>query len=335
MNRHSIITTLTLIALLALGLSASAQSDDLLIVALNMDDVITLDPARAFESTNLTVFHAVYETLLVTPAEDLSRIDPNLAESYEISDDGLVYTFHLDKNAKFASGNPVTAEDVRFSWTRLQNIKAIRPSRDRFGRQSIEAVDDGTVKVTLAAPFPAFASVVTAPAMSILDSQIAKEHGATDAADADTTDTAKEWLDQNSAGSGPFILIGWSPNSEITMVRNESYWKGPVGLAGVTLKAVTDASTKLQLVERGDADIAQGIDADTAQQVKDKPGLELTIGQSLNLFYLALSPSDFFNLHCQISECARPSPTPSTTTASSTTCCKATRIVPPRRCLSA
>jgi peptide/nickel transport system substrate-binding protein len=285
---------LVLLLLLALlGASVRAADAPTLIVAGNLNDVITLDPARASESTNLTVHHATYDTLLEINADDLTKVVPDLADSYTVSDDGLVYTFKLHPGVKFISGNPVTAEDVRFSWTRLKNMKSgVAFYTDTIAK--IEVVDDLTLKVTQTAPFPAFPTVVTAPAMSVTDSKVIKEHGGTDAEDADKTDTAKDWLDQNSAGSGPFTLTKWTPNDEIVMVANPDYWKGAPALGGVTLKNVNDASSALQLVQRGDADVAQGIDADTAEQAKADSNLKLNLGQSLNIFYLAMSPSDYF-----------------------------------------
>lgn len=298
MKKPGLIVVLVLALLLsglAGGVPIRAQGDDILIVATLLDDVITLDPGRAFESTNLTVHHATYDTLLEIRPDDLTTVVPSLAESYEVSDDGLVYTFRLREGLQFASGNPITAEDVRFSWTRLKNLKG-NPSFYADPIASIEVVDDLTVRVTLGEPFPAFPSVVTAPAMSILDSQLVIEHGGSDAENADEVDAAKDWLDQNSAGSGPFILTGWVPNSEITMVRNENYWRGAPALAGVTLRDVNDSTTALQLLERGDVDVAQNIDKDLAGQVTDNPDLALEIGQTLNITYVAMSPSDTFGL---------------------------------------
>src|SRR5262249_20962847 len=146
------------------------------------------------------------------------------------------------------------------------------------------------------ARYPAFATVVTAPAMSILDSKVVKEHGATDAADADSSDTANDWLSQNSAGSGPFILTGWSPESEITLVRNDNYWQTPAALSAVTLRNVNDSTTALQQLQRGDVDLVDSLDKDLAGQVQSDTSLKTAIGQTLNITYLAMSPSDSFNL---------------------------------------
>jgi peptide/nickel transport system substrate-binding protein len=288
---------LLLLALLVLLVGAvsiapiAAQGDNTVIVAQDVQDVITLDPARAYEVTNLTIFHAVYETLINVPADDLTALEPGLAESWDVSDDGLVYTFHLVPGVTFTSGNPMTAEDVRFSWMRLKNVKG-NPSFYADAIASIDVIDDLTLQVTLSAPTPAFLSIVTVPAMSVTDSVVVKEHGGTDAADADTTDTAEEWLGQNSAGTGPFILTSWTPNTTVTMVRNENYRLGPAKLAGVTLQQVNDSTTAIQQLQRGDLDIVYNFEKDLADQVSADANLQLLSGNSLNISYLAMSPAE-------------------------------------------
>ncbi|MDZ4767128.1 MAG: ABC transporter substrate-binding protein [Chloroflexota bacterium] len=279
---------LALLATFALAGGVFAQADTLVFATL-LDDVITLDPGRAYETTNLTIHHATYETLLEIRADDLTTVVPLLASSYSVSDDGLTVTFTLDPAARFASGNPITAEDVRFSWMRLKNIKG-NPSFYADAVAAIDTPDAQTVVVTLSAPTPAFPTIVTAPAMSVLEKAVVVANGGTDAADADTTDTANDWLSQNSAGSGPFILTGWTPETEITLVRNDNYWREPASLSAVTLRNVNDASTALQLLERGDVDIYENVDKDLAEQIQANPDLQLVFGQTLNLTYLALSP---------------------------------------------
>lgn len=290
MKKISLLFVCLTMLLLTVG-PIAAQDNDILIFATNTDDLITLDPGWAYESTNLTIHHACYDTLLNVDTADLTKIVPNLAESYEMSDDGLTYTFHLREGVEFASGNPFTAEDVRFSWTRLINLKG-NPSFYADPIASIEVIDDMTVAVTLTAPFPAFPAVLTAPAMSILDSALVIENGGTDAEDADQTDMAKDWLDQNSAGSGPFILTGWVPDSEVTLVRNDNYWGEPAAFPAVTMRDVNDANTALQQLERGDVDITDYVDPDLTQQIEANDALKLEIGQSLSINYLALSPGE-------------------------------------------
>ncbi len=295
MKRRLVLFSIFLLGAMLMSMGTALAQDNTLIVATSLDDIITLDPARAYETTNLMLNHATYDTLLEIHSDDLNTIVPGLADSYTVSDDGLVYTFSLHKDVKFASGNPLTAADVVFSWTRLKNIKG-NPAFYVDQVATIEATDDLTVKVTLSVKTPAFATIVTAPALSVLDSKLAKEHGATDAADADTTDTANDWLSQNSAGSGPFVLTGWAPLSEVTLVRNDGYWRGAAQLAGVKLNHSTDATSKLQLLEKGDVDIYENVDKDLSEQIEANADLKLAVGQTLNITYLAISAAEKFNL---------------------------------------
>jgi len=233
---------------------------------------------------------ATYDTLVEFRPDDLTKVVPKLADKWDISPDGKSYTFYLHPGVKFVSGNPVTAEDVRFSWTRLKNLKG-NPSFYTELIKDITVVDDTTVKVTLTEASPAFLSILTAPAMSIVDSKVVKKHGGTDAQDADQTDKAKDWLDQNSAGSGPFILTQWTPKAEIVLEANPNYWRGAPKVEKIIIKHVGDPSTQLQLLQRGDVDVVQNLDKDLVDQVKDDPNLNLIVGQTLNIVYLAMSPS--------------------------------------------
>src|SRR5690606_11757069 len=127
------------------------------------------------------------------PVDSAASIEPRLAESWEISEDGLTYTITL-REATFASGNPVTAADVVFSFQRLKNIKG-NPSYLMENVASVEATDDKTVTITLTSAAPVFLSMLASNNMSIVDSQVVIANGGTDAEDADTTDTATAYLD--------------------------------------------------------------------------------------------------------------------------------------------
>ncbi len=262
----------------------------LLVMVTNMDDVVTLDPHHAYETTNLLIHNSTYDTLVEYKAGDLTKVVPRLAEKWEASADGLTYTFTLRQGVKFTSGNPVTAEDVRFSWMRLKNLKD-NPAFYADLITDVQAVDASTVKVTLSETSPAFLSIVAAPAMSIVDSVLVKEKGGTDAADADKTDKAKDWLDQNSAGSGPFILTQWTPKAEIVLVANPNYWKGKPALSKIIIKHSTDPTTSLQMLQRGDADLTDNLDPDLVDLAKADPNLNVVIGQTLNQNYLAMTSS--------------------------------------------
>lgn len=261
-----------------------------LVMVVNMDDVVTLDPHHAYETTNLMIHASTYDTLVEYKPSDLTKVTPRLADSWEVKDNGLTYIFNLHKGVKFTSGNPVTAEDVRFSWTRLKNIKD-NPAFYADQVKDVAVVDDNTVKVTLTEPSPVFLSVIATPAMSIVDSKVVKAKGGTDAADAAKTDKAKDWLDQNSAGSGPFVLTKWTPKAEIVLEANPNYWRGKPKLGKVVIKHVADPTTALQMLQRGDADLVPSVDPDLVEKAKADPNLVVTLGQTLDQNYLAMTSS--------------------------------------------
>lgn len=266
-----------------------------LVIAMNLDDVVTLDPAYAGETTNLFIHINTYDTLVDIRPEDLNTIVPRLAESWEANADFTEFIFHLRKDAKFASGNPVTAQDVVFSWNRLLNV-AGAPAFNLDGVGKVEAVDEYTVKVSTTVgddgkpqPLPQFLSSASNPSLGIQDSKLVKEHGGTDAADASTADKAKEWLDQNSAGSGPFILTRWSPKADIELTANKNYWKGVPKFDKVVIAHVSDPTTQLQMLEKGDADMIGNLQTDLVDEAKASPDLTITVDQSLDENYLAMT----------------------------------------------
>ncbi len=102
---------------------AAPAAGGTLVVAMNLNDVVTLDPGYAGETTNLFIHINTYDTLVDIRPDDLNTIVPRLAESWEVNPEFTEFTFHLRKDAKFASGNPVTAQDVVFSWNRLSEYR--------------------------------------------------------------------------------------------------------------------------------------------------------------------------------------------------------------------
>lgn len=274
---------------------AAASGDKTLVIAANLDDVVTLDPAWAGETTNLFIHINTYDTLVDIRPEDLNTIVPRLAESWDVNPEFTEFVFHLRKDAKFASGNPVTAQDVVFSWNRLINVKGA-PAFNLDGVGKVEAVDDYTVKMTTAAgddgkpvSLPQFLSSASNPSLGIQDSKLVKEHGGTDAVGADTADKAKEWMDQNSAGSGPFVMTHWNPKAEIELVANKNYWKGAPYFDKIIITHVSDPTTKLQMLEKGDADMIDNLATDLVEQAKANPDITISVDQSLDQNYLAMT----------------------------------------------
>ncbi len=297
MRRRGFCTLLLLTAIaLTLGTgwgvapaAAGQAAGKTLIIALDQADMKTLDPSRQFEFAAAFICLNTYDSLLLSKSPtELTTYTPVLATSWTQSKDGKEWTFKLRPNVKFASGNPFTAEDVRFSFIRLRNLKG-NASWQMDKLKDVEVIDPMTVKMTLTEPDGDWLAIISGQNGAVLDSKLAKEHGATDSATADKDDKAEEWLNQNSAGSGPFILKGWIRSTGITLERNPSYWGKAANVAKVDIRDVTSPATQKLQVENGDVDVALNITPDLTATMKDNKNIRIIPGQSLDNMYLGMT----------------------------------------------
>jgi peptide/nickel transport system substrate-binding protein len=275
--------------------TAPGAASQNLIVALDQSDVKTLDPAHEFEFAAAFVVLNTYDTLVTQKsADDLTTFVPVLAKEWKVSPDGTEYTFTLRDDVKFASGNPLTADDVKFSLLRLKNIKD-NPAWMMDPLKEVQVIDPHTVKTILNDSFSDWLAVLSGPNSGIQDSKLVTQNGGTAAADADKTDKAEEYLDQNSAGSGPFVLKGWQKNNVITLERNPTYWQGPAKLAKIELRDVPSPATEKLQVESGDIDVALAVTPDLVATMQNNPNLKVVNGQSLDNLYMGLTADPSIN----------------------------------------
>jgi peptide/nickel transport system substrate-binding protein len=280
---------------MALGLVAprggSAQDEPKQLVVAFADDIITNDPERAFEFYSWLLVANAYETLVGNTPDDLATPQPRLAKSWDVSDDGLTYTFHLDPEATFASGNPVTAEDVKFSHERLKNLKDAPGYYADPWVENITVIDPHTVSFTLNRPISYLLPLLTVMPLVIADSKLITEQGGSSAADADQVDTATEWLNQNSAGSGPYMLKSWTPKSEMVLEKNPNYGGEAPYFDRVIMKSISDPTAQIQLVLSGEADLALDIDYDAADQFREDPNVQIIEQPTIDIVFLGLNNS--------------------------------------------
>ncbi len=265
---------------------APAASDDAstLVLAIS-EDTVSYDPARAFETLPSIVHQATYQTLVTFPPDSTDEILPGLAESWTISDDGTVYTFTLKDGVTFSDGTPVKASDFVFSYDRLKAISG-NPSFLTAGVTSVEAPDDATIVLTLDAPDPAILAKLVFGAFGLTSQALIEAQGGTSAEDAATADTAEQWLNQNSAGTGPYVLQSWEPGVETVLVRNENYWGEPAAIERVIIRNIPEAATQKIQLEAGDIDVAFDLSADQVAQLEGNPNVTVYKGPSDTLIFL-------------------------------------------------
>lgn len=242
----------------------SATPKDTLIMAFNVDDLISLDPAEIFEFSGAEYTANTYDRLINYDVDHVSNIFGGAASSWEISADGLTYTFHIRKGVKFASGNPLTADDVVFS---LKRVVVLEKSPafiiTQFGftpaniEQTIVKVDDFTVRITVDKPYAPtfFLYCLTSTPGSVVDMKEVMAH-------AVDGDMGNGWLKTNYAGSGPFVLKKWKASETLMLDRNANYWGEQSAMKRIIMRHIPESATQRLLLEKGDIDIARNLRAD-------------------------------------------------------------------------
>lgn len=266
---------------------AADESTSTLVVGLT-EDTVTLDPGHAYEFHATTVHRPIYETVTAFPPGRLDEIVPGLAESWTISEDGLTYTFTLAQGHKFSTGRPVTAKDVAFSLNRVRYLKG-NPAFLLDNIASVEAPDERTVVITQKEADPSLLAKLVFSSLGVMDSEEAKAHGATDAENAAETDTAQEWLNNNSIGSGPYMLQRWEPKVEAILGRNPNYGGEPAAISRVIFRTVSEAAAQKLGLETGDLDIGLDISADQVPSLKTNPNIAIYEGTGEAVFFLIMN----------------------------------------------
>ena len=233
----------------------SAQRRGTLVIALDISDATGLDPVRVYQYSNPLPTHAAYDGMVTFDPGDSVNLKPALATEWAYQPDGKTVRLKLRTDVKFASGKPMTAEDVRFSFTRQLNIKD-QPWQYISHIEAVHVVDPHTVDIVLKDPSLPLMTIIATPAFGVLEKEAVIAHGGTDAPDAKEKDKATEWLNENSAGTGPYRLTGWQRNQQIQMVKNPNYWKGTPGYDRVLIRHMSESAAQLLAIQRGDVDVA-------------------------------------------------------------------------------
>jgi peptide/nickel transport system substrate-binding protein len=270
------------------GESLAQGRRNALLIGLDIGDSITFDTARIAQYSSPMTLKAVYDTLVTMAPGDYINLKPNLATSWEYRADGKAVRFKLRQGVKFASGNPVTAEDVKWSIERVINLKD-QPAQYIAHVEKVDIVAPDTVDIVLKDPTQPLLTILAAPSCAILDSKLAATHGATAAADAKDADKATTWLNGNSAGSGPYILQAWERNQQIQMSRNNNYWSEKPGFERVVVRHMSESAAQLLALKRGDIDVAFNLIPEQIETLKGDPQIDVVRTPSLDFIYMAVS----------------------------------------------
>jgi peptide/nickel transport system substrate-binding protein len=268
----------------------AATPPDTLVQAWQIDDVISLDPAEVFEFTAAEIMGNTYERLINYDPKDVSKIYGEVAESWSVSPDGKTFSFKIRPNKKFASGNPITAEDAVFSLQRAVLLdKSPAFIIGQFGLTKDNVKDKikqtGPMEFTMELDKPYAPTFVlycmTATVASVVDKKLALQN-------EKDGDMGYNWLKTRYAGSGPFAIRDWKANEVVVLERNPNYAK-PTPLARVIYRHMKETATQRLLLEKGDVDAARNLSPEELDAVSKNPDIKIESGPKGTVYYIGLN----------------------------------------------
>jgi len=256
------------------------------LVLVRQGEVTNLDPHKVPAFTSQRVFELIYSRLTAL-SPDLGVV-PDLAESWTVAGDGKTYSFKLRPNATFHNGDPVTAQDVKFTFERILNPDTAAVSRGFFTDvDRIDAPDPTTVVFTLKQPNVTILTYMAAGGASIVSQKVTQ---------ANNGDLSKK---EAAVGSGPFKLAEWVPDNFMRLEANRDFYvAGLPYLDGVRINVVPDEAGITAALRTGAADVAIIQDPRTAQTLGNEQGVVVDAKPSpnYNLIFVNTSRPPFDNL---------------------------------------
>ncbi len=230
------------------------------------------DPSTApSQITPFGMLYALHDAVLrPLPGK---KYAPSLAESYTESPDGLVYEFKLRPGVKFHNGEPVTAEDVKFSFERYKGAGA-KLLQERV--RQVEVVDPMTVRFHLKTPWPDFLTFYGTPA-SAAAIVVPKKY---------VTQVGDEAFRKHPIGAGPYKFVSHTPGIEVVLEANPAYWRHAPHVKRLIMKSVPETTTRVAMLKNGEADLANALDGEDAENVRRDPRLQLIPSKHASIFWI-------------------------------------------------
>ncbi|WP_413206408.1 ABC transporter substrate-binding protein [Rhodospirillum sp. A1_3_36] len=253
-----------------------AQADNVLTIG-RREGSSTFDPIKTAQNIDNWVFSNVYD-VLVRVDKSGTKLEPGLAESWEVSDDGSVYTLHL-RDAKFSDGSPITADDVIFTLTRIRDDEGSLWSDSYKVIKDMTAPDPKTVVITLEGPSAPFLPSLALPGVSILSKAGFEEMGA-------------EAYAEKPIASGAFVVDEWLRGDRVILKKNPEFWEADrVKLDGVEWISVPDDNTRILQVQSGELDAAIFVPFSQIEELKKDPNLTVHLDKSTREDHLLINHS--------------------------------------------
>ena len=292
MKHSKTLRTAAVIASLMGGVALPAAAEtppNMLVIANRIDDIKTFDPAESFEFAGADVSRNVYQKLVNFDPLDLDAgYQPDIAESWEVSEDGKSITFTIAEGNTFASGNPVRAEDVVFSLRRavkLDKTPSFILTQFGFTPDNVDEMitsDGNTVTIQLDKEYAVsfVLNCLTATIGGIVDME-------TVMANEVDGDMGNEWLRTNTAGSGPYKVMDWKPSESVLMDLNPNYGGETPAMERVIVQHIQESATQRLQLERGDIDVARNLSPEDVAGLEGVEGVKVVDELRGRLMYWA------------------------------------------------
>lgn len=269
-----------------------------LIVARDLSDAKTLDPGRSYEFSASAVQQNVYDELVTYRGRNTSKPVPALATSWTVSKNARFFYFKLRHGVRFSNGDPMTAQDVVFTYRRLGYLNdnpAFLMGANTVGKRvvinGVRALSKYAVEFVLPSPDVSFLAALADVNFGVLDAKVIRAHGGTDAPNAATADHATNYLNNHSAGTGPFVLSAWTrgASGQIVLRRNPYFWGPKPSLNQIVFQGISNSTTERLEVSRGTIDVAENIDIDGAKALRSDSNVTVVTGNTLDLIYMGMT----------------------------------------------
>ncbi|ASJ71835.1 ABC transporter substrate-binding protein [Granulosicoccus antarcticus] len=273
------------------GTLQAATPDNMLVIAHRIDDIVTLDPAQSFEFAGADVNYNIYGKLVnFDPLNLDAGYQPDLAESWEVSEDGKSITFTMREGVKFHSGNPVTAEDAAFSLQRvikLNKTPAFILTQFGFTPENVEetiVADGNTLTITTDKKYATsfVLNCLTSTIGAIVEKALVMEN-------EKEGDLGNDWLATHSAGSGAYKLVNWKPSESYTLAANPDFYLGEPGMKRVIVQHIQESTTQRLLLEKGDVDVARNLNPEDVAGLEGNEEVAVDTDLKGNLMYISFN----------------------------------------------
>lgn len=245
------------------------------------EPMTSLDPQQTTANTDYRETYLMYDRLMTFRGSS-TKPESMLATSYDVSSDGLVWTFHLRQDVKFHDGTDLDANAVAFSFARGAKIGLSAGMLSGvIDETSTKALDKYTVQITLLQPYAPFVATLGTQAFSIVSPKV-MDHD-------QGGDLGKAWLSQNEAGSGSFQLKEYVPNEKVVLTAVKDYWGGAPKIDEFDVLIITEPSTQRLMLEKGELDGAEGIPTIALGQLRNSTDYKVVDDPSFAITFLILN----------------------------------------------